>query len=386
MSSTSVRERLARGASALSLAGVLCIAPRALAAQGTLSTQGFGYPPGQWSARAEGAGGAVAQIDPLSAVNPASIAGLGAQLLFFEAQPEFRNVTGPGGSDHTKLSRFPELFAAIPVGSRWVVSIGASTLLDRTSASSVPSSQIAGTDTVGETTKLKLEGAIDDVRLAFGLQARSWLQLGLGLHAITGRNLVTLSQTFSDTATFSNFSQQRQLSYEGDAISVGAIVTGFNLRGAASYRYGGVMRVVAGDTVLGRGNVPDYFGASLAYTGIKNSTIAVSTAHDAWSSMGPMGTPSLVAHDAWDTSIGADMAGPNLAGHVLQVRAGVRDRDLPFGPAGAQVGERSISGGLGAGWAGGHVITDLAVTRANRSASGITEKAWIISLGLTIRP
>lgn len=386
MSSSVVRDRLARSVSALLLAGACCIAPRTLVAQATLSTQGFGYPPGQWSARAEGTAGSVAQTDPLSAVNPASLAGVGDQLLFFEAQPEFRRVNTGTGTDNTTLSRFPEVFAALPAGSRWVVSFGSSTLLDRTSGSSVPSTQIAGGDTVGVTTSLKLDGAINDVRLGIGMQANPWLELGFGLHAITGRNLVTLAQTFSDTATFTNFSEERQLSYEGGALSAGAIVSGFGLRGSASYRYGGPMRVTTGDTLLGKGHVPSHFGASLAYVGIKNSTIAVSTAHDGWSSMGSMGTPTLVAKDSWDTSVGADMAGPNVAGHVVQVRAGFRTRDLPFEAGTLRVAERSIAGGLGAGWAGGHVITDLAVTRANRSATGITEKAWIISMGLTIRP
>lgn len=391
MSSSRVRDRLARGAGAFFAAAAgcvaaLCVAPHALAAQATLSTQGFGYPPGQWSARAEGTGGAVAQTDPLSAVNPASLAGVSDQLLFFEAQPEFRRVNTGSGSDRTTLSRFPEIFAAIPAGSRWVVGFGSSTLLDRTSGSSVPSSAVAGSDTVGVNTSLKLNGAIDDVRLALALQSRSWLQLGVGLHAITGRNLVTLAQTFTDTTTFTDFSEERQLSYEGGALSAGAVVSGHGLRGSASYRYGGPMRVTAEDTLLGKGRVPNHFGASLAYTGIKNSTIAFSMAHDGWSSMGTMGTPSLVARDSWDTSVGADMAGPDVAGHVLQLRAGFRRRDLPFEAAGSAVSERSIAGGLGAGWAGGHVITDLSLTHANRSATGITETAWIMSMGLTIRP
>jgi hypothetical protein len=307
-------------------------------------------------------------------------------LLFFEAQPEFRHVNTGTGSDRTTLSRFPEVFAAIPAGSRWVVSFGSSTLLDRTSGSSVPSSQVAGTDTVGVQTSLKLNGAIDDVRLALAMQARPWLQVGFGLHAITGRNLVTLSQTFSDTTTFTNFSEQRQLSYEGSALSAGAIVSGYGLRGSASFRYGATMRVTAGDTVLGRGRVPDHFGASIAYTGIRNSTIALSTARDGWSSMGTMGTSAVVARDAWDTSVGADMAGPNLAGHVIQLRAGFRTRELPFEAGGSRVAEHSVAGGFGAGWAGGHVITDLALTHANRSATGVTETAWIMSMGLTVRP
>jgi hypothetical protein len=373
------------GASCLLLA--LGVMPAAAAAQANLSTQGFGYPTGQLSARADATAGAVGEVDPLSAVNPASIAFIGDQLLFFEAQPEFRSVTSAAGSDRTNLSRFPLVFGALPMGSRWVFSIGSSTLLDRTSASSIVGTQIVGADTVGMTTDLKITGAINDVRLAAGVSAAPWLQLGVGVHAITGRNLVTLGQSFTDTSTFSDFSQQRQLSYSGGALSAGAIASGFGFRVAGSFRYGGAMRVEAQDTVLGRGHVPNMVGLSLAYSGIKNSTLAVRTSHEGWSSMAGMGTASLGVHDTWDTSVGADVAGPNVAGHVLQLRAGVRSRDLPFDAAGKQVTERSVAAGFGSGWAGGHVITDLSLARANRTGvAGTSEKAWIVTIGLTLRP
>lgn len=371
---------------ALAAAVAAAVLPAAAAAQANLSTQGFGYPTGQFSARAEATGGAVSEVDPLSAVNPASLASIGNQILFFEAQPEYRTVTTAAGTDHTSMERFPLVFGAIPTGSKWVISFGSSTLLDRTSASAVTSSEVAGADTVGVTTTLKITGAINDVRLGAGYQAAPWLQLGAGLHAITGRNLVNLAQSFTDTLTFSDFSDRRQLSYEGGALSAGAIVGALGFRASAAYRYGGAMRVTAADTVLGRGSVPSHLGLSLAYVGLKNSVIAFRAAHDGWSSMSGMGSASLGAHDTWDTSLGADIAGPVVANHVLQLRAGVRSRDLPFDAAGENVKEHSISAGLGSGWAGGHVITDFALSRADRSAAGATEKAWIISIGLTVRP
>jgi hypothetical protein len=379
----SISSQVVRG---LALLAALAVLPGMARGQANLSSQGFGYPTGQLSARADGTAGAVAEVDPLSPVNPASVAGIGDHILFFDAQPTFRTVTGPAGTDKTNLTRFPVIFGALPTGDKWVFSLGSSTLLDRTSTSSVDGSIVAGVDTVGVSTRLALSGAINDVRLAAGYTATPWLQLGAGLHAITGRNLVSLGQTFTDTLIFTNFSDQRQLSYAGTAASAGAIVSALGLRAAAAFRYGGAMRVTANDTVLGRGRVPDHLGLSLAYEGIKNSVIAVRAAHDGWSSMSGMGTSSLGVRDTWDASIGADMAGPIIAGHVLQLRAGVRSRDLPFDAAGSKVTERSVAGGLGSGWAGGHVITDLSLARANRSASDVTEKAWIMSIGLTIRP
>ena len=55
----------------LSIAALLLVAPLASSrAQSNLSSQGFGFPTGQLSSRAYGAGGSLAEIDPLSPVKP----------------------------------------------------------------------------------------------------------------------------------------------------------------------------------------------------------------------------------------------------------------------------------------------------------------------------
>src|ERR1700694_50169 len=85
-------------------------------AQGALSTQGLGYPPGQMSARAEATGGAVADFDALSLVSPAAIAGVGSSALFFQYSPEFRRVTAGFGTDNTTKDGFPLVVGGLPLG------------------------------------------------------------------------------------------------------------------------------------------------------------------------------------------------------------------------------------------------------------------------------
>jgi hypothetical protein len=77
------------------------------AAQGALSLQGLGYPTGGLTARAEGSGGGVADFDPISAVNPASIAGVGSAALFFQYSPEYRSVTAGSATAKTTTARYP---------------------------------------------------------------------------------------------------------------------------------------------------------------------------------------------------------------------------------------------------------------------------------------
>jgi len=103
--------------------------------------------------------------------------------------------------------------------------------------------------------------------------------------------------------------------------------------------------------------------------------------------MNGLGGPGLVGVDGWDSSIGADLAGPRLANRIIFIRGGARTRTLPFQAAGKNVKENSFSGGLGTQFGNGRVITDFAVVRALRSADiGATERAWTMSFGISVRP
>ena len=357
-----------------------------LGGQANLASQGFGYAPGQLSTRAVGTGGAVGEMDPWSPLNPASIGVLNTRMLFFQAEPEFKTVETANGADRTTTARFPVVFGAMPVGQRWVISIGSSTLLDRSSATEAVSNQIIGGDTVNVTTTVQVNGAVNDVRLAGAWTPQNWVRIGIGVHALTGRNLVQLKELFDDSITFSPFGLERNLSFSGSALSAGAQFFNKSVLGAIAWRHGGNLRVSAIDTTLATANVPDRLGISLAYIGIANSAIAVRTTHENWSALQGLGSAGFKAVDAWDTSIGADMAGPRFVGRQLQLRAGFRSRTLPFQAAGNDVTERSIAAGIGSLWAGGHVITDFAVLRSSRNASLPTsEKSWTISFGISVR-
>src|SRR4051812_9603304 len=101
-------------------AGLLVAGATRAAAQANLSTQGWGFPTGQFSSRTYGTGGAIAELDPLSPVNPASIALFPSRVLSFQIEPEFRTVTSPGGTDRTRTARYPNVFGAVPIGGSWV--------------------------------------------------------------------------------------------------------------------------------------------------------------------------------------------------------------------------------------------------------------------------
>ena len=89
------------------IAAILLVAGSVPAvAQGALSVQGLGFPPGQVSTRAEGSGGSTADFDPLSSINPAALASVGITSLFLQYAPEFRRVTAGAGTARTPPRAF----------------------------------------------------------------------------------------------------------------------------------------------------------------------------------------------------------------------------------------------------------------------------------------
>jgi hypothetical protein len=367
----------------------LVVAPGVARAQSNLSVQGFGFPTGQLSTRAVGTGGSIGEMDPLSPINPASLALLPSRILFFQIEPEYRTVkTASGTSEHTTTARYPVVFAAIPIASRWVISLGASTLLDRTSSTSFSTTETLPTgESVGMNTTFRIDGAMSDVRLATSWTPKNWLRLGFGLHAISGHNLVAVTQSFDDSSAFAPFAESRVLGFGGAAVSGGVQLVSKRWVASASGRVGGGLNLSAGDTLVSSGDVPSRFGFSLGYIGIPNSTIAIRTSHDSWSSLASLGSPQLRAVDGWDTSIGADIGGPRLANQLFFLRGGFRVRTLPFQASSETVNEKSVTAGLGTAFASNRVLADVAVIRAFRSADlGASEHAWTLSFGIAVRP
>ena len=379
-------------------AAALLVLPAAAGAQGTLSTQGFGYPTGQMSTRTLGTGGALAEIDPLSVTNPATLINLGASALYFQAEPEYRTIRVGGSSDRSTIARYPLVAAGVPLTQTLFAGLSVSNLLDRSFETVARGSQVVGGTTVNSTNTFKSDGAIGDLRLALSWAPRPWLHLGLAGHAITGDNKLSSSQDFDSTA-YQGILDTLTVTYVGNAYSGGVeVYTGRYAVLAASYRRGGPLSLKHGDSTLSSARVPDRLALSAAYLGIRGTSIAIRSAKEQWTDLRGLGSAGLPISEAWDTSIGADVLGPRFAGRSLQLRAGARWRTLPFdarpilstggfGPS-AKVSEKSYSLGAGALLARGRAALDLAAIRATRSsaATAVEESAWTLSFGVTVRP
>ncbi|HJU90046.1 MAG TPA: hypothetical protein VJ672_11670 [Gemmatimonadaceae bacterium] len=377
---------------ALMLLGVV---PATLHAQGTLSSQGFGYPPGQVSTRVLSTGGALAEFDPITPLNPAALASWGRSGIYVQYSPEFRRLSGTDGDDESStLIRFPVVAAALAIGNKATIGVGFSTLFDRTWRTSVRDSVILPDDTVTYTANFGSEGAINDVRLGVSYAITPSIIVGIGGHAFTGENRQTVAVTF-DSASFNDssvtlpFLETGALSYSGNAISGGFEFRIKELSVAASGRAGGRVRAHSGDTLLQAASAPSRFGGGIRYTGIAGTTLAIRANWDEWSKLGGLlraGSP-VQAFDGWDVGIGAEVKGPGLLGQDLPVRAGVRRRTLPFSVSGDEIRETNIAAGLGIPMSRFRAAIDLALQRSMRRTDGdARENAWTFSIGIAVKP
>jgi hypothetical protein len=247
-----------------------------------------------------------------------------------------------------------------------------------------------GTEQVETTLHESSNGAINDLRLAETWTNHSWLHVGVAVHAFTGRNSLTSSEDFADS-TFAAFTTIRQISYTGSAVSGGIQLNGRELNTVVglSYRMGGSLRARSGDTTLAKGEVPDRFGASIAFTGIQGTVLAARASRENWSSMSPMLTdPAEKAHDSWDLGGGVEAPGPRFLGQTFLLRLGARTRGLPFEAESKVVTERSLNFGSGANFGGGRMSADVTIMRQWRDAGipSLSERAWTLSFSLTARP
>ncbi|HXC24896.1 MAG TPA: hypothetical protein VNU46_03200 [Gemmatimonadaceae bacterium] len=367
-------------------------ASRVAHAQGALSLQGFGYPTGELSTRAEGTAGATGEIDGRSPLNPAALA-IGAQSgLYMQYDPELRSVSSGGMSSSTTTSRFPNVGVMLPFMGHWVVGLSASTFLDRTWQTQASSVENIGPDTVTRTQILRSEGGITDVRLALAYAINSRIRIGIGGHGYSGSDRIALTQQFADTLDFRDFSETTSLRYAGNAVSGGVEVDLLpSLSLSVSGRAGGTLRMYTGDTLLSTGRVPNHYAGSLTFQGIPGTLLAVRVAHDQWSSLSSLSVDTTAtrsqAIDANDVSAGVESNGPHLGDQQIAIRLGVRVRTLPFDLGMTPIHETSFGGGLGIPLAQNHAVIDLALLHSDRhGVSGISESAYNFSIGLSVRP
>jgi hypothetical protein len=368
------------------------LASGSVLAQSNVSTQGFGYPPGQMSTASMGAAGAMSEFDPISPINPAALVDWGPHAgIHFQTDPEFRTVTSPGGIDHTTTIRFPLLVAAVPIRQDLVAGVSFSTLLDRSWQTITTDTISVGDTLVQAQNSFRSTGGIEDLAISVGYGPTASVSFGGGLHFYTGQDQVTIIQTFpgSGVSSTAPYTQADLYTYQGFAVSGGVeLRPGQNLSLALSGRYGGQLALRRRDTTQTTSSVPPRLGGALRWDGITGLQFGFGVDWEGWSKMGSLGMPGLGAHDSYTYSVGVNAVGPKFGGDQgVTLHLGAATRTLPFEAVNTVVRENLITAGLGLPLSFQRAQVDFALQRALRSAPpGYSENAWLLSIGLTIRP
>jgi hypothetical protein len=358
-------------------------------AQGNLSTQGFGYPAGGMSSRALSMGGSVAELDPITTLNPAALTTWGRSGLYGQFGPELRVVKADGTQENSTIIRFPLFAGALTVTDQLIFGFSFSNLLDRTWGTQVNGYyHTSATDSVAYSQNFASAGAITNVRGAVGWRVSSTLRLGAAMHFYTGQQTVSINETFADTAGFASFFQGTFVNVSGIAGSVGlAYAPSPYFALGLSGQLGGAMRGRRNDSLVSNGRVPSRAGGSLLYAGITGVSLAVNAEWTQWSSMEGLAPGGPKPVDGWDYGVGTEIKLPGIAGAEIPLRAGVRWRTLPFQADSQTVRETVASFGFGIPVSGNRGRFDFGLLRAWRRADlPVQESAWTFSIGVLVRP
>jgi hypothetical protein len=368
---------------------VLAAIATSAGAQGTLGSQGFGYPPGQLSVFSRSVGGGMAELDPLSPVNPAALSLLRRGGLYLQSEQESRSLDANGQSGSTRAYRFPLFSAAIPAGPRGVFGVSFSTMLDRTWGTEVRGTQQFDGDDVAYVERFRSEGALNDVRAAASYAIREDLVVGLGVHLFPGENRLSIERVFDDSLSFAPLRDSVNVNYFGAGVSGGVMwrPSRFLMVGASG-RMGGTLKLRERDSLRTKADAPSRFGFGARYEIVRGTAIALRADRSLWSNMEGLGSTRATPEDAWDFGGGVDALGPRIATAQLTLRAGARRRTLPFLISDETVRESAFTFGAGTPLAGGRGQIDFFVERASRTAGSVDakERSWTFGLGLSVRP
>ena len=371
---------------------LLCgVSGRAAAQASIFDARGLGIPQPPISARAVGMNGSGSMLDGMSGTNPAAITSIIGLSVGFNVFQDWRSSTSPGGEGSgsdagvpfvtvvNRIKETPYYFSG-SFGSYTDRDFGFVTT-GLTSVNGIP---------VGYRDSLESRGGTSDFRLALAYRSGKTIAVGFGFHFITGSNRFYLNRTFSDSV-FTPVRQRSELAYNAVGFSLGAVYHPIEpLLLTATLRHDGQMNVDRDSLQAYTYELPWTLAGSAQYQLGSRGTINAEVSYTTWSDANAelLAVGGAGAENTLNASLGAEIATSPAQPGKLPLRVGIRARQLPFPLApGQQPSEFSVATGTGVRVAKGHAAADQALQRLWRKADGgFSEDAWILSLGLTLKP
>ncbi len=365
--------------------------PGMAAAQSSqFGVRGLGAPGRALSARGVGSSGAFALFDAESSVNPAALSTVASMTATFTGLQDYRHVENPAGTESVRDTRFPQLGVAGPL-KRWPIALGISfsnyTSRDFTlaSADTIPLRGVL----VPVSDTFSSRGGMSDLRFAGSYKLGETWSVGGSFHIITGSNRIASTRAFADTS-FLTAHQSSEISYAGVGFDVGVVRqfgTSFSL--AAVARSDGHAIVDRDSTRVSQVDLPYTFGFGLRWRPVQNLDLASQVVYRTWSAANSdlLAQGGTGAENTVQVALGAEVTPDIRRPFRRPIRFGVRYGTLPFPLIpGEQPKEFGVSLGSGFRFAQQRAGVDLSLEHVWRSAGVYSERALMMTLGVTVRP
>jgi hypothetical protein len=371
--------------------GLLALWPATAASQASqFGVRGLGVPGRSLSTRAAGSSGAFGMFDAESGINPAALGGLAVMTANFNGTQSFRTVENSAGSESLRDSRFPHVAFGGPArGTPLVVGLSYSTYTNRDFTVATGDTVELRDVLVPVSDTLSSRGGLSDFRLAAAYKLHDRSVVGGSFHILTGSNRLESRRTFAD-GQYLPVEQSAELSYAGVGASVGAVQQlGAGLWVAAIARSDGKVIVDRDSARVSQVDLPYTLGVGVRWKAASRLDLATHGIFRTWSGANSdlLASGGTGADNTFEAAIGGEYIGDPRRPYRRPIRFGARYATLPFPlQPGVQPKEFGVSLGSGVRFAQDRAGIDLSVEHLWRSAGDFKERAFVISVGVGVRP
>ncbi len=378
-----------RSASIVSLLLVALAVPTQLRSQVSVyAVHGIGFPGRPLSARSLALGGGSALFDPASAINPAAPIGFRRPTAMAISGTELRSYEVAGvAADGLRSTRFPLALVGGRLSRRMAFAISMATYAERTFDITASDTMILRGTAVGVEDRIMSDGGIADIRGALAWAASDRLSVGVSVHLLSGSTKLEVRRTFEDSS-FRSFRQDGRSSFSGVGAAVGFLwnaLPGMDIGGAV--RIDGDLEVTLDSVQVGEFDLPATITGGIQLAPFPALRLTVTGQWRSWSdAAADVVAAGTTAFNTWEIGTGLELGGAATGTSRIPLRLGFRYAQLPFAPDARRPRELDFSFGTGVAFANSRGLLDVVVQRVLRDGTGVRERVWQISVGMTVRP
>jgi len=369
---------------------LLAVTPGVALAQSQFGVRGLGFPGRGLTARALATGGAFGLFDPESSLNPAALGAATSVTSVFTIMQDNLHQENPAGTASTRDTRFPLLMVVGPVRqSKAALGLSYSNYTSRDfTVATADTIDLRGVP-VGITDSISSRGGLSDLRLAGAYRIQNRWLFGAGLHIITGSTRLDSRRSFDDPAYLPS-RQTAEVSYLGVGGSAGIIRQfGRGFAVALTARSDGHLNVDRDSLRVSTIDLPYTFGLGLRWQAATKLDLAAHTLVRTWSSANSdlLEQGGTGAQNTLEVAAGLEFTPNPRRPFSTPLRLGGHYASLPFPlVVGAQGHEFGLSGGSGFRFAQQRGGMDFTVEHVWRSEGAYSERGFLLTLGISVRP